>query len=315
MEVRLARPEDLSDLKRLKLAMGCPDSLFWDEKSYFESALFRLNDCLPRLKQLPDWRVLVLLEEGKVSGYLLFVVDEEHGVTHQLQARILDYAVFHFEGLSALVKRARKIVSACENEYLVVDLSASDKRLQLWFFRCGFRAEQQRVAKRIPRGYHGAHSPLYRIRKARSEDLPFVLEVHSAFSAAYRPAGRDIDLEDLEFRYQLTYLALDLDDSLYFIMEEVSSGLPVGYLFLREGPLWGAMKSLYVYDVAIAPAFAGRGLSLYLKGAAETLAGEEGALLYGDGSLSVPLLASWHSQMGYQVDSIHFALDCRRGTC
>ena len=313
MEIRLARPEDLPELERLKRAMSYPGSIFFDEQSYFARALDRLRDCLPRMAELPDWRVLVLLEEGRPSGYLLFVVDDEHGVTHQMQALLLDFAVFSFEGLSALITRARKIVSAFENEYLVAELPPADKRLQLWFYRCGFRAEQTRVVKRLARGHQGVSSPDYHMRKAGPEDLSFILEVHSAYSAVYRPAGRDVDLADMEFRFQMTYLALDFDSSLYFIMEEASTGRPVGYLFLQEGPVYGTEKSFYVYDVAVASAFAGQGLSLYLKGAAETLAGKEGALLYGDGSLATPVLSSWHAQMGYVVDSVRFGLDCRGG--
>ena len=314
MTVRRARPEDLPELERLKRAMTYPGSLFLDEERYYQSALDRLQDCLPRMDDLPDWRVLVLVEGERLSGYLVFVVDDEHTVTHQLQTVILDFAVFSFEGLSALVARARKIVAAFENEYLLVELAPSEQRLQLWFYRCGFRSEQNRVVKRIPRGTQGASSPLYRIRKASSADLPFILEVHSAYSSAYRPAGRDTDLEQLELRYQLAYLGLDFEGpsgSLYVILEEVSSGLPAGYLFIQEGPIYGQERSFYIYDVAIAPGFSGRGLSLYLKTAAETLVGQEGGLLYGDGSLALPQIASWHAQLGYRIDSVRFALDCR----
>lgn len=314
MQVRKARLEDLPELERLKLAMSYPESVFHDKESYYQLAIERLNQYFTRPEELADWRLLVLLEEGKPLGYLLFVLDDEHGVTHQLQSLILDFAVFSFEGLSALVARARKTVTAFENEYLVTELPPADKRLQLWFFRCGFRAEQNRAARRFPRGHKGASSPDYRIRKARPEDLSFILEVHAAYPAAYLPAGRDVDLETVEFRYQLLYAGFDLTSSsgsLYFILEEVSSALPAGYLILHEGPVLGTVKSFYVYDVAVAPAFAGRGLSLYLIGFAETLAGQEGSILYGDGSLGTRVIASWHAQMGYVVDSIRFALDCR----
>ncbi len=135
--------------------------------------------------------------------------------------------------------------------------------------------------------------------------------VHSAYSASYRPAGRDTDLESIEFRFQLAYLALDFQNSLYFILEERATGLQAGYLFLKEGPVYGTTKSFYVYDVAVAPGFSGRGLSVYLQGLAETIAGQEDALLYGDGSLATPVLSSWHAQMGYTVDTVRFALDCR----
>lgn len=314
MEVRKARPEDLPELERLKLSMGYPGSVFYDEKDYFESALARLRDFLARTEELPDWRLLVLLEEGKPSGFLLFVLDDEHGVTHQLQALILDFAVFSFEGLAALVTRAKKTVTAFENEYLVTELPPNDKRTQLWFYRCGFRAEQNRAAQRFARGHRGASSPSYPIRRARPEDLTFILETHAAHSAAYLPGGRDIDLQELEFRYQLLYAGFDLTSeagSLYFILEEASSGRSAGYMIVQEGPVFGTAKSFYVYDVGIAPAFSGRGLSIYLIGAAESLAGQEGGILYGDGSLGTPVIASWHAQMGYVVDSIRFALDCR----
>lgn len=313
-KVRRAQPADLAKLEALKMATSYPGSLFYDEASFYQTALERLRECLPRMDELPDWRLLVLEEGGEPAGYLLFAVDHEHGVTHQLQAVTLDFAVFSFEALEALTTRARKIVTAFENVYLVVQLPAADQRLQLWFYRCGFRAEQQRVARFIPRGHQGPTSPDFRLRAATAGDLPFILEVHSAHAPAYLPAGREVDPEAVELHYQMTYLGLDLsgsDGSRYLILEEVSSGSRVGYLFLKKGPDFGTTPSYYVYDVAIAPAFAGRGLSLYLKGAAETLTGQEGGLVYGDGSRGTSTIASWHQQLGYTVDSVLFALDCR----
>lgn len=312
--VRGARPGDLAALEELRGAVKYPGSHFFDRESYHQTAIQRLRECLPHLHEFPDHRCLVLVQDERPVGYLLFEVDHEHGVTHELQAQLLDYAVFSFEALEALVHRARKIVAAFENVYLVVDLPAADKRTQLWFYRCGFRAEQHRAVKLIARGHRGAASPDFRIRKAENSDLPFILEVHSAYTGAYLPAGRDTDLETLEFRYQLFYLGLDLDNKAdsthYQILEEASSGRPAGYIFIKEGPVFGATPSFYVYDVAIAPAYAGRGLSRYMIGAAETLAGREGALLYGDGSLSTPVIASWHAQMGYQIDTYLFSLRC-----
>lgn len=314
MKVRAGRPQDLPELERLKRAMGYPGSVFLDESSYFEAALQRLRESLPRLEELPEWRVLVLVEEEKPTGYLVMVLDDEHGVTHQLQTLILDYAVFSFEALSKLVTRARKIVVAFENEYLVAELAAADQRRQLWFYRCGFRPEQNRSAFRFARGHRGASTPEFAIRPAYQEDLPFILEVHSAYTPAYLPAGRDTDLETVEFRYQLTYAAFDLTrpaEKRFFILEEVASQRAAGYLIVQDGPIFNGCPSLYIYDVAVAPAFAGRGLSLYLVGHAETLAGQAGAILYGDASLRTPLLAGWHAQMGYVVDTIRFGLDCR----
>ncbi|MBS2038795.1 hypothetical protein JST97_27690 [bacterium] len=308
MKTRLARPEDLPELERLRRAVAYPGSIFLDSSAYLERALQRLRESLPRLEELPDLRVVLLLEENRAVGYLLMVLDDEHGVTHQLQTVILDFAVFGFEALSKLVARARKIADAFENEYLVVDLAATDKRTQLWFYRCGFRAEQARVVRLIAPGTSGLSSPDYPVRRARPDDLPFILEVHSAHTRAYRPAGREVDLQELELSYQMTYLTLDLNSPFYFILEEGASGRRAGYLLLNQGPSVGTQRAFYVYDVAIAPEFYGRGLSVYLQGAAETVAGKEGGFIYGDGSLDTASIGSWHAQMGYPVDTIRFGL-------
>ena len=288
--------------------MPYPGSIFLDESAYLERALLRLRESIPRLAELPDLRVLVLVEDGQPSGYLLFVVDDEHGVTHQMQSVVLDFAVFSFEALAKLIARARKIVAAFENQYLVVDLAAQDKRTQLWFYRCGFRGEQSRVVKLVAPGTRGAASTDYPIRRTRPDDLPFIMEVHSAYSRAYRPAGRQVDLADLELSYQMTYLALDLESPNYYILEEAASGRRAGYLLLNQGPMVGEHKAFYVYDVAIAPEFSARGLSVYLQGAAESAAGQEGGFVYGDGSLDLASIGSWHAQMGYPVDTIRFGL-------
>lgn len=306
MKVRSGRLEDGPELERLRLGRPYSGSFFWDAASWYQAALERLRESLPLLEDNPELRLLVV--EG--AGYLLFALDHQHGVTHQLQGLVLDYAVASFEALHALVKRAHKLVKAFENQYLVVDLAAQDKRHQLWFYRCGFRAEQNRAVKRLPLGFQGASSPAWRLRPARADDLPFVLDTHAAWTRAYRPANRDTDLETLEYHYQVTYASLDLENELCFLLEETATGRSAGYIFIKAGT-HGVERSYYVYDVALDQAFEGRGLSQYMIGFAETLAGREGALLYGDASLATPLLANWHAQMGYTVDSVRFALDCR----
>lgn len=311
MKVRTARPEDLPELLRLRREMSYPGSLFLGESAYLERALERLQHALPRLSELPDVRVLVLLEDDRPSGYFFLTVDDHHGVTQQLQGVLLDFAVFRFDGLAKLVTRARKMVRAFENEYLVVDLAAQDQRTQVWFYRCGFRGEQTRVVKFVERGWRGRSSPQYPIRPARPDDLPFLLEVHAAFTRAYRPAGREVDLEALEAAFQMNYLLLDLNSPLYFVMEEASTGRRVGYLLLQAGEPVDGHKTFYVYDVAIAPEYSGRGLSVFLQARAEQVAGLEGGFVYGDGTLEMTSLSSWHAQMGYPVDTIRFALDCR----
>lgn len=314
-QVRRGLPGDLPALERLRRAVPYPGSVFFDEATWYRRSLDQLREVLERYEELPDWRVLVLEEEEEPVGYLVLMADDEHGVTHQLQAIVQDFAVFSHDGLAALVEKARRWVTAFENEYLLVELPPEDKRLQLWFYRCGFRPEQTRAARFFPRGHRGASSAAYPVRAAREDDLPFLLEVHAAYPEAYRPAGREVDMEAVEFRYQLLYAGFDMTSTsgqLHFILEEASTGRAAGYMIVQEGPLLRGEKSFYVYDVAVAPAFAGRGLSLFLIGFAESLAGSEGGYLYGDGSLGTKVIASWHAQMGYTVESVRFALDVKR---
>lgn len=307
MKLRLARPEDLCELQRLRQSRPYWESVFLDEEQWRRQGL----ELLEQAPGQADWRVLVALEQEQPLGYVLMALHDEHGVTHQLQVKLLDFAVPSFDVLSRLVTKTVKIASAYEHEAIVVDVAADDKRTQLWLYRCGFRAEQHRAALRFPPGHRGASSPDYRLRAGREDDLPFLLETHAAYTAAYIPGGREVDLAEVELRYQLTYLS-QLDLSTVWLLEEVASGAAVGYMIVQNGPPARGEPSFYLYDVAVAPAFAGRGLSRYLIGAAETMTGQQGGVLYGDGSLGSRTIASWHAQMGYRVDTLRFALHVKR---
>lgn len=314
MLVRKARETDLPRLQELRRRRGYPGSILYNETIYYQRALQQLGECLGRMGELQDWRLFVVEEQGEAAAYLLFVVDERHGITQQLQARVVDFAVFRLEHLSALLERTVRLVKAFENQYLVVDLLARDQRIQLWFYRLGFRAELKRSVKVIAQGHRGASSTEFILRRVQPGDLPSILEIHTAYLPVYLPAGREVDLRSVELYYQLTYLNLNLDGSdgaHYLLMEERASGAIAGYLFLKPGLTLGETESFYMYDIAVAPAFARRGLSEYLVGAAETLTGQKGGFLYGDGSLVTPLISSWHAQMGAIHDSTLYGLDCR----
>ncbi len=278
-----------------------------DEHQFVRQGL----ELLEQAAEQADWRMLLALEREHPLGYVVLALHDEHGVTHQLQVKLLDVVVPAFEVLSRLMTKTVKIAAAYEHEVIIVDVPADDKRTQLWLYRCGFRAEQHRAALRFAPGHRGASSPDYRLRAGREDDLPFLLETHAAYTAAYIPAGRQVDPAEVELRYQLTYLS-QLDLSTVWLLEEVASGAAVGYMIVQSGPPARGEPSLYLYDVAVAPAFGGRGLSRYLIGAAETMAGQKGGVLYGDGSLGARTIASWHEQMGYRVDTLRFALHVKR---
>ena len=302
--MRLAQPDDYPQLERLRRARGYFPSVFFDEDQFCHHGLKLLSEVTP------DRRLVVALQQDRVVGDLLLELNDEHGVTHQLQTLVLDFAVSSFDGLKALVNKSVKIAAAYDNEFLLTDLPAGDQRSQLWFYRCGFRGEQNRAALRFPPGHRGPSSPDYRLRQASSDDLPFILETHAAYTSAYVPGSRQVDLAEVEFRYQLTYLTLDL--TTVFVLEEMATGQLVGYMVVQPGPPARGEPSFYLYDVAVSPRFSGRGLSRYLIGAAESIAGQRGGVLYGDGSLGTRTIASWHAQMGYVVDTIRFALDVKR---
>ncbi len=262
-------------------------------------------------KEVEVW---LALREQKLVGYLLLILRTKESITEQLQTQVQDYIAPDFEVMQALLDEAAQSARRVQAEYLVIHLSSAAHREKLWCYRLGFRAELNRVVKSIAAGHSGSVSPQYLARPARANEHLFLLRVNAEYSWAYRPAGRDTDLQAISAGFLDCYINLKLDaPGMHFIiLEEVQSRRQAGYIILIEyelPPDHGPRLAYYTYDVAVAPEFAGRGLSLYLCGAAESVLGQRGGgLLFGDTSLSNVAAVNGDRQLGFQIDSQRFGL-------
>ncbi|MBT9584968.1 GNAT family N-acetyltransferase [bacterium] len=314
IQVRCAAPEDFAQIEKLCLA-----------KTFYESAFFRgieplrefmvsnLRDNLALAGKAAGGQCLVALREGQLVGYAVLMFHTQESITQQLQTLLHDFVAPNFEVLNALMTEARRLTVEVEDEYLVAHLQPQDQKQQIWFYRLGFRPELNRVVKRIAAGHKGPSSERYRARSARKSEHMFIVRVNAEYSGLYRPAGRDTDLQAIQAGFMGCYFNLNMADkgTHYVILEEAESRRPAGYIILIEHQL-PMDQGVYTYDVAVAPEFAGRGLSLYLCGAAETLLGQAGGgVIFGATSLDNRGAVNGDRQLGFVIDSRRWGLDCR----
>jgi hypothetical protein len=315
VRVRLYQPNDYPEILRLSRETTYYDSMFMSKDTLRQNALKLLSEVLPHIGQLPNLKLHVVENEGQLVGYMALGFKTVESITKQLQTEVLDLAASSFEALATLIEEARRLTREAAHEYLVVQLQAADQRMQLWFYRLGFRAELNRVVKRIADGFQGEVSPRYVARPAVQIDHFFIVRVNAVFSGSYRPAGRDTDLEIVRMGFLSVYTGIKLTEPPWhcIILEDLVKGAQAGYVMLNEQALPNSgCKGFYTYDTAAAPEYAGRGLSLYLAGAAESEVGRcGGGLLYGDTSVDSLKVVNGDVRLGYTVDSKRFGCDCR----
>jgi len=318
IEVRQADPACYSDLEQLCQNKPYYDSIFLDAEGLRKLTSQTLKDNLTRLPELENVRVLVAFQEGKAVGYLVLVLHTLETITQELQTLVFDFYAPGYAVLEPLIQAARQLTQEQKDDWLVVHILAPAKKEQLWFYRLGFRAELNRTVKKIPPGYQGPSSERYRARAAQPQDQLFILRVNAEHAASYRPHGRDTDPQKVRAVFLSTYGSLDMRDPgwRFIILEDVVERKPAAYLILTEEnlPVPG-QRGFYTYDVAAAPEYYGRGLSLYLAGAGESVVGEAGGgFLYGDSNPTNLAVVNGDRTLGYLLDSQRWGLDCRNVT-
>lgn len=310
--VRPARPQDLPDAERLCSVRVLHDSHFMNVDRFRAYTLEHLRNNFARLEDAQnEGRILVAERDGTVVAYVVLMLRTKETITLEMQTLVFDCCVFDFESLAAFLPEMQQIARNAGDTYLVAHLQQAARREQIWFYRLGFRPEQNRVVKHIPKGTVGASSAAYRVRRARKNEHLFIIRVNAEYSALYRPAGRDTDLQVVRTSFFGAYVNLDLAEKSmhYLILEERATKLPAGYIILVEHDMpAGVGPAFYTYDVAVAPEFAGRGLSLYLCGAAETLVGKQGGLIFGDTSLDNKAAVNGDKYLGFHIDSQRWGL-------
>lgn len=317
IEVRFSEPACFSDLLRLCESKPYYDSIFLDAEGLRRLTTQTLRDNLGRLAEIPHVKILVAYQDGVPAGYLVLAQGIRESITQEMQTLIFDFFAPGFSLLEPLVRSAVEQTRCQGDEWLVVNILAPAKKEQLWFYRTGFRAELNRTVKKIPPGFRGPSSERYRARAATTNDMMFILRVNAQHCASYRPHGRDTDPQKVRAVFLSTYGSLDIHDPSwrFLILEDTVENRPAAYLILTEEALpVPGMRGFYTYDVAAAPEYYGRGLSLYLAGAGETVVGEAGGgFLYGDSNPTNLAVVNGDRTLGYLLDSQRWGLDCREG--
>lgn len=312
LRIRRAEEADFPEVERLCAQKPYWDSLFLSATELREFTLTHLRQNFERLRGNREAVLLVADREQELMGYMLLFLRTRETITQEWQTLIFDTAVPDYATLEEFLPVARRWARRARDSYLVVHLQEENRREQIWYYRLGFRPELNRVVKPVAPGFTGPTHPHYLVRKARNHEHLFIVRVNAEYSALYRPAGRDTDLQTVRKSFLGAYVNLNLQDQgmHYLILEERQTRLPAGYIILVEHELpMNKGLAYYTYDVAVAPEFAGRGLSLYLCGAAETLVGDRGGgLLFGDTSLDNRAAVNGDRQLGFQIDSKRWGL-------
>jgi ribosomal protein S18 acetylase RimI-like enzyme len=315
--VRPARLSDRPELVRLCRERTFHELLVAGAEQQREVALELLETKFESALEDDELRALVITPEENgesLVGYALLNIHCRESITGEAQTQITACTVSNFEMAQAIVNRSVEIAKEVEDLFLVINLAEAAKKEQMWFYRLGFRVELVRGVKVVPAGRKGPTSPHYNIRSGLPRDLPFICRVNAAYSASYLPYGRDVDARTIEAGFLIYYSQLRIrsSDWHYFIIEEVSSGKPAGYVIYQPYPQLKEPNSVYTYDIAVAPEFQGRGLSLYLCGVGETLLGEGGGgLIIGDTSPHNVAALNMDRALGGITDTKRWGLDCR----
>lgn len=315
--VRRAVPEDYADLEYVCANKTYYDSIFMNAGLLREFALSQLRERFSELQDTEAVQLFVAHREGKMVGFTVIMHGQVESITGEQQSIMFQVTAPDYEVLKALVATAREWTRKSGGLYLVVNTQVEAKKEQIWFYRLGFRPELNRTAKRIPAGHVGASSNRYVARPATYDEHLFIIRVNAAYCASYRPAGRETDLDRVRANFFSAYVNLDPKDtaSIYLILEDMEMQQPAGYIIIRIHDLpMGQGLGFYNYDVAAAPEYAYRGLSLYLCGAGETEIGKRGGgVFYGDSNVENIKVINGDKVLGYGLDSTRWGYDCRPG--
>ena len=312
--VRPVRRDDFPVLESMCRGKHYFDSEFMPAPQLREFTLGHFQTLFESAFTSDQGHLIVAEQDDKPVGYAILMLHTVESITQEPQTLFFDWFAPTFGIWEALIGEARRLTRQAEDHYLVVHLQEPAKKEQLWAYRLGFRAELNRVVRHIAPGHRGPRSNRYVARPARESEHLFIIRVNAEYSAVYRPAGRDVDLQTVQAGFLGCYVAMDMHDKdrRYIILEDTEKHVQAGYIILIEHQLPIDKPAFYTYDVAVAPEYMGRGLSLYLCGAAEDLLGDMGGgLIFGDTSLDNIGAVNGDRQLGFIVDSKRWGLDCR----
>ena len=312
--LREVQAKDRAALLRLCRERPYPRSLFMGEDDMREVVSKHLDELFGGALKPPNLLAKVLVDgEDEVVGFLLLEVNQVESITKQLQTAMCDYHARDQEEFAILVEGARLEAASRNNEYLVVSNFTDFGERVAWLEACSFRPELLRVARAILAEHGAAEHPNYRVRKAGDNDMLFIMRLVAGHSPIYCPAHRPVDKEKIQQGFLMAYTTISPRDKkrVPLIIEDKTSGEPLGYIILEPGRVLGGDRrlTLYIYDIAVDSEVPVRGLSRYLCGGGEKLlARMGGGVFYGDISADNELALGAQRGLGFEVDSVRWGV-------
>ncbi len=313
LHVRPVRLEDRAQLLEICRRRRYPQTVFQSAEEMRERALAAVESRLEELADSPQAIGLVVESKGEIRGYALAEKNALESITHEPQTVVAEQWGEDPEALAALFDRLADLGRESGDRYLVCYLFADQSEQVPLLERRGYRSELLRVAKPVGPDHNAPSHPNFRIRKANSTDMLFVMSLVAQHSPIYTPAHREGDKILLQQRFVGLYAEMDVNDprKVPLILEEIRTKEQMGYIILEPRRVFetSGQLILYIYDIAVGESGAGQGLSRYLCGGGEALlARMGGGVFFGDISADNVLAVGAQRGLGFTLDSTRWGL-------
>lgn len=306
--IRPLQSNDRSGLRAVCEKRGHPDSIFLTPEQRKHKVLKLLDDNFEKLQKHPSLRCLVVEEASEIVGYALSLCGEEEGTTGDLQTDLLDFYVPTPRQFEPLMEKIKEQARADGDAYLVSTVYTSQKREAMWLAKEGFRIESIRNCREIAPDNVSPEHPKYQLRRARQNEVMFLMRLVMTHSPLYAPAGRPIDPQQIALRFLGVYSELNVRDKkkVPLVLAHRETDIPVAYMILqpKKVEVPHGKLTLYTYDVAVGEEAQGQGLGRYLNyGGMNLMAKMGGGVFFGDTPADNSIAQSASEALGFLPDS------------
>lgn len=300
--------EDRTPLLDFLQCRQFPKSVFADPSELKKITLGAFDETFNTTLEQEDFAALIAREGNQIVGFSLFRFHEVESITREKQTLLLDVACTEQDVFNKLVRETSRQAKEKGDPYLVYHTYETQFHERKWAKDFGFHPELLRTYMSVKKGETFPSHPDYYLRKAKSHEILFIMNVVSQHSPAYIPANRPIDKKKIRVWFVQSYANLKVTDKkkVPLVLAQRSTGDLMGYMILQPRRIFGdkGPVGMYTYDIAIGSNGAGRGLSRWMaEGSKQLMSQMGGGFLYGDVSPENRLALSATLALGSKIDS------------
>ena len=313
IEVRPLRLDDQDMLTDFCHRREYPESSFASSELLKQSALAAVSNSLDELVSIDKAHALVAQDGDRIVGYSICQTETIESITRERQTLVADFAAETESAFQELIRAQGELGKSRGDKYLVVYFFESQTMESQWARDYGLHEELVRYfLSASPDEVFDEH-PGYKFRKAKEQDLLFIMNVVATHSPAYVPANREVD----ELRIRQAFLGAYTDlgtqnkKRVPMVLESRATGELAGYIIVEPQRMYGdsGPLGLYVYDISVAAKPKEKGLGLYLlRGSQKLLTKMGGGFLFGDVSADNHRGLRAFGKIGCRIDSRRWGL-------